>query len=93
MSEDSVFWLTVSVTMATSLLVSVAIGYVRQPWSLLIAVLVLSTPALAAGTGISVAYGGYLGAIFVPSILVAYLIGRFGSARGRSDRQSSRTGV
>lgn len=76
MAEETLLWLIVGVTMPASLLVSAAIGYRREHWSLLIAVLILSTLALGAGTGISVAYGGYLGVIFVPAILTGYLLGR-----------------
>ena len=76
MSEDTLFWLVVVVTTAAAFAGSAVVGFVREDWSLLVAVLVLSTLAFAAGTGISVAYGGYLGVVFPPATAAGYFGGR-----------------
>jgi hypothetical protein len=92
MRAETLFWLIVGVTMTASLLVSAALGYVRQHWSVLVAVLIVSTLALGPETGISVAYGGYLGVIFIPAILAGYLVGRALRVSRLSSRDPSRAG-
>lgn len=76
MSEDTLFWLVVVVTTAAAFAASAVVGFVREHWSPLVAVLVLSTLVFAAGTGISFAYGGYLDVVFLPAIAAGYFGGR-----------------